>query len=114
MTKGEKIRKWIADTGLGLIIITFIFATATNFAGNIKIKKQLDLLQATDLHLNAHLRQLRHVINNINTEHEHEHEHSNPLEAKYDKALKEINRLLKIVRDNGEYCVRKGDITCAQ
>ena len=115
MTKWQKVKHWIETVFFGSVITVFMVMTVINFAGNIKIKERLDLMQHTDITLSQHIKRLRYKVNNLNLDHEHEQqEHNHAIDAKYKRALKDINKLLDVIKENGEYCIRRGDVGCTK
>ena len=115
MSKWQKFKKWAAEVGIGTLLTVLVCTIAINLSGNIKQGEQIDLLLDTNTLLQHRIDNLNHRLSNLNLEHEHElQEHNHNIDRKYKMALKGIEELIKIIRANGEYCTRKGDVGCRE
>ena len=128
MTKWQKVKRFVHDVIIGALVTAFIAMTIINFSGNIAIKEQLDLMQHTDVILSNKIKSVRKALSGtklsskavnerlegITRELDAHLSHEHTLHKDYKKTLASLKELIKIIRENGEYCVRKGDITCAQ
>lgn len=110
----DKIKKGIES----LFVLVVVLCAPIAIAGLIKIHKELDMLHDFVYHTNDLARNVSLHLDKVEKAFvAHEHplpNHSHGLDAQYAQALKEIKQLIKLVRENGEYCVKKGDIGCGQ
>ena len=113
----NKIKKWLE----GALITAYILVVPVLIGGAVYLKKQVDILhdhgyhlsediRHTQLHLDkVEMRSLKPLEQEVIRLMQHYKRHTHP---EYKKAMQEIQRLIKLVKENGEYCVKKGDIGC--
>ena len=116
------MRKKLAKFFEGLLITGFIVLQAVLLGGYIKLKQEQTLLHDALWHAHDKLHVARaELYEHKSTNYAHGHKHTHPLPELYKKAIKDINKayvklneLIKVVRENGEYCVKRGDVGCGQ
>lgn len=128
-----KIKNFIHNVLSGVLITGVIVLTAVNFSGNIALNKRAMLLTESVSILNDRINAVMTLASevgvlqsSVNTHEIRIHDNKERIKATnydinlelkamndyVDKTVKQVNKLIKIVRDNGEYCTRKGDIGC--
>lgn len=99
-----------------LIVTSFIVLQAVLLGGYIKLKKEQTMLHDALWHTQQTLsNHIVYATGKLGANHTHN------MPEMYKEALKAMNemqrrvsKLIDIVRKNGEYCVRKGDVGCGQ
>ena len=120
----SKIKKWLE----GALITAYILIVPVLIGGAVYLKKQVDILHDHGYHLGEEdhrlgelLAKTRLFVNNLEPRSidplaeelsQFKRDYKKHTHPEYKKLIQEMERLIKLVKENGEYCVKKGDIGC--